>query len=342
MKAAIYNPYLDTLGGGERYTMAVAIALQKTGYKVFLQSSDKAITQKLTKRFGIDYSDIEVVKSIKRGSGYDICFWLSDGSVPTLAARKNILHFQRPFYDVDGKSLINKMKFFRINQVIANSQFTKLFIDKEFPKKSVVIYPPVDVESFKSRKKENLILSVGRFSQLEQSKRQDVLLRAFKKICDKEGIKDWELVLAGGSEVGRTNFVDKLKDKAKDYPVKIIESPDFKLIKDLYGRSKIFWTASGFGVDEKKFPEKVEHFGIAVVEAMSAGAVPVVYAAGGHKEIVGEKENGLLWKSTTTLAIKTKKLIGDNKLLKSLRAQAVKDSQQYSYERFEKEFLALL
>jgi len=342
MKAAIYNPYLDTLGGGERYTMAVASVLQKAGYKVYLQSSDKNITKKLTTRFGRDYSGIEVVKNIKRGSGYDVCFWLSDGSVPTLAARKNILHFQRPFYEVDGKSLLNKMKFFRINNIVVNSEFTKSFIDKEFPKKSVIIYPPVDIKSFKAKKKENLILSVGRFSQLEQSKRQDVLLRAFKKLYDKESLRDWKLVLAGGSDVGRTNFVDKLRQKAKTYPVEIIESPDFKIIKDLYSKAKLFWSASGYGVDEKNLPEKVEHFGITVVEAMSAGAVVMVYAAGGHKEIVVDKKNGLLWKSTPALVNKTKKLIADKALLNNLKVQATKDSKQYSYERFEKKLLELL
>ena len=33
MKAAIYNPYLDSLGGGERYAMAVAQVLVKKGYQ---------------------------------------------------------------------------------------------------------------------------------------------------------------------------------------------------------------------------------------------------------------------------------------------------------------------
>ena len=40
MRAAIYNPYLDTLGGGERYVMAVATALANLNYIVDVEWSD--------------------------------------------------------------------------------------------------------------------------------------------------------------------------------------------------------------------------------------------------------------------------------------------------------------
>jgi hypothetical protein len=43
MRAAIYNPYLDTLGGGERYTLAVATTLFKNGYQVDIEWKGKEI-----------------------------------------------------------------------------------------------------------------------------------------------------------------------------------------------------------------------------------------------------------------------------------------------------------
>ena len=91
MKAAIYNPYLDTLGGGERYTMAFAKVLSDAGYKVDVQWKSSKIRDKLEKRFGFELGSINFVHDIKRGDGYDICFWLSDGSIPQLKARKNFL-----------------------------------------------------------------------------------------------------------------------------------------------------------------------------------------------------------------------------------------------------------
>lgn len=341
MRAGIYSPYLDTLGGGERYVASVAKVLLNRGWNVDLESGNKNIVGKLESKFNISLAGINVVDSIKRGDGYDLCFWLSDGSIPTLQARKNILHFQRPFYKVDGKSLINRMKLFRINKVVVNSKFTKSWIDKEFPVESIVLYPPVDVAKFKPGKKENIILYVGRFSQLEQSKRQDVLVSAFKKLYD-SGYKDYKLVLAGGSEIGRTSYVDKLKKRAIGYPIRILENPTFKELKNYYAKSRIFWSASGYGVNELKEPNKVEHFGISVVESMAAGLVPLIFSAGGPKEIINDGENGYLWKTTQGLLSKTKKVTSDKRLYFKLVRAAKASSRQYSYERFEKQFSELL
>jgi glycosyltransferase involved in cell wall biosynthesis len=306
---------------------------------VFVQAKN-SILEKADERFNLGLKNVKAVRDIKRGDGYDLCFWVSDGSVPALLARKNILHLQRPFYDVDGKSLINRMKFFRIHKIVVNSLFTKSWIDKEYPKESVVIYPPVDVKNFKPKRKENLILSTGRFSQLEQSKRQDVLVDGFKKLYDL-GYKDYQLVLAGASDIGRTDFVDKLKTKSENYPIEVLENLAFKEIKELYAKAKIFWTASGFGVSKDK-PEKMEHFGIALVEAMASGAVVLAYNAGGHREIIKDHVNGFLWNNVDELVSETRSVLDDKGVLGAMTKKSLEDSGKYSYERFKKEFLAVI
>jgi glycosyltransferase involved in cell wall biosynthesis len=341
MKAAIYNPYLDTLGGGERYTLTFAKVLSGNGWEVDLEWKDAEIKKSLENRFGMDLTNIKIVSDVKRGDGYDLCFWVSDGSIPALKARKNLLHFQVPFQNVNGRSLLNKMKLFRVSKIICNSKFTKRFIDQEYGVDSLVIYPPVDTMSIKPKRKENIILFVGRFSGLLQSKHQDILIKSFKKLVD-SGLTDWKLILAGGVEVGVNGYFEELKKLSKDYLVEIISSPDFKTLKDLYGKAKIFWSASGFEVDENKNPEKVEHFGINVVEAMSAGVVPIAYNAGGHKEIIKEGVNGFLWGSTQNLLSKTKETISDKKLWGRLSREARKDSLTFSLERFGREVLSLI
>ncbi len=334
MRAAIYNPYLDTFGGGERYSMAFAQSLAKKGYRVNVQWRNSSIKKKLEDRFGIELDNVYFVKDIKRGDGYDICFWVSDGSIPLLRARKNILHFQIPFKNIGGRTLLNRMKLFRINSIVCNSKFTKKYIDKEFGVKSIVIYPPVDVEKLKPKRKENLIISIGRFSQLTQAKRQDILIRAFKKIYD-SGFRDWKLILAGGVEIGVTDYVKNLRGKAKGYPIEIIESPSWKEIRKMYGKAKIFWSASGYGIDEKKEPKRVEHFGITVIEAMAGGAVPLVCFAGGHKEIISEGKDGYLWATEKALLLKTKALTQNRQLLLKLSKNARQSSKVYEYARFE-------
>lgn len=341
MRAAIFNPYLDTLGGGERYTMAVASTLVENGFNVDVQWKDENIKEILEARFNIILKGVNFVDKINKGDGYDVCFWVSDGSIPLLHARNNIIHFQIPFKDLNGKTLINRMKFFRINKFICNSHFTKNFIDETYGVDSTVIYPPVDIVNFKPGKKENLIISVGRFSHLTQAKRQDVLLRNFKRFYD-SGYGNWRLVFAGGTEVGIGGFVKKLKKSARGYPVKIMESPTFNQIRELYSKAKIFWSAAGYGVDEKEEPAKVEHFGITLVEAMASGTVPVAYNAGGHKEIIADGENGFLWKESKQLLVNTEKLIKSRGLMKDLSRRARKDSRVYEYDRFSAEIKAII
>lgn len=340
MKAAIYNPYLDTLGGGERYTMAVATALLKNGYVVDVEWKDSEIRKKLEERFGINLEKVNFVDDIKRGDGYDVCFWVSDGSIPTLKARKNLLHFQVPFKNVSGKSLINRFKLMRINKVVCNSNFTKKIVDVEYGVESVVLYPPVSVELFKAKRKENVILNVARFSNLLQSKNQDVLIKTFKNFhISNSGYK---LILVGGVEVGAKEFVEKLEKDIKGYPIEIVKSPDFKSLKDLYAKAKFFWSASGYGVDEISDPQKVEHFGITVVEAMAAKCVPIIFNGGGHKEIIEQGKNGYLWADTGELYRYTKMMVENDKLRKDLSSTANRDAQKYSYEEFENKLITLL
>lgn len=341
MRAAIFNPYLDTLGGGERYTMSFARVLLELGWSVDVEWKDPEIKRDFENRFGLDLKEINFIPDIKRGDGYDLCFWVSDGSIPILKARKNFLHFQVPFHHISGNNLLNKMKFIRIDRIICNSLFTKKFIDHEYGVESIVVYPPVPVNRIKPKRKENVILSVSRFSQLKQSKHQDVLIKVFKKMVD-HGLKDWKLILAGGVEVGVGDYIEKLERLTEGYPIEIIKSPDFKTIVDMYGKAKIFWSASGFGEDEEKNPENVEHFGIAVVEAMAGGAIPVVFNAGGHKEIVEDGLSGFLWTSETEFRKKTKSIINGKIHYSALRKNSIFRSQKFSYEKFKEETIRLL
>jgi glycosyltransferase involved in cell wall biosynthesis len=334
MRAAIYNQYLDTLGGGERYTIEFAKVLAEIGYDVDVEWGEKDILSKLQNRFGIKLpSNIKVVNSINKGKDYDVCFWVSDGSIPNLMARRNFLHFQVPFKDVNGRSLINKMKLFKVEKIICNSNFTKNVIDNEFGVDSIVLYPPIDVSSLKSKRKENFILYVARFSNLLQSKGQDILIREFKKLLN-SGINDYKLILAGGVEVGADEYVKSLEKSTLKYPIEIIKSPKFSELKELFGKAKIFWSASGFGVNEFKNPEKVEHFGMTLVEAMSAGCVPVVSNVGGHKEIIVNGVSGFLWDNQNTLIKKTVRLLTEKGLMSKMSREAKKRSGDFSVSIF--------
>lgn len=343
MKAGIFDPYLDTIGGGERYCLTIAEALLKKDWQVDLFWANEQIRRKLIEKLSLRIDRVNFVSYTPRGNNllnrwrierkYDLLFYLSDGSIPFMFGRKNILHFQVPFKNVFKKSLRNSLKLKTIKAVVCNSLFTKTVIDKCLGIKSIVVYPPVDIEAFTPLKKENIILSVGRFSQLLQGKRQDVLVDVFKELIGC-GLRGWKLVLAGGSEVGGSDYLKNLINSAKGFPIEIIENPPFSELTRLYGKAKIFWTASGYGIDEETEPERVEHFGITTVEAMAAGCVPIVQGKGGQKEIVEEDKNGFLWLSKEELIMTTKKIIKDKELLEKVSANAIKRSGDFSKEKF--------
>lgn len=339
-KAAIYNPYLDTLGGGERYSLSLAKVLVDKGWQVDIEWKDTEIREKLEERLGIDLSNVNFIPDIKKGTGYDLCFWVSDGSIPLLHSRKNFIHFQVPFHDVDGRSLFNRMKLIRVNKIICNSKFTKSVIDKEYGVNSLVIYPPVDTSKIKPKRKENVILYVGRFSKLVQSKRQEILIDAFKRFSKK--YLDWKLILAGGSDVGGKEFVGELRKKSQGYNIEILEGVDYKNLLMLYGTSKYFWSATGFGINEKSHPEEVEHFGITTVEAMAAGVVALVFNAGGSKEIIKEGKDGFLWDSINQLIKKMGELVNNGGFCREISRNAVEKSKSFGNEKFNQKILALL
>jgi glycosyltransferase involved in cell wall biosynthesis len=339
-RAALYTPYAETLGGGERYLLTLAQILLDNGWQVEATFKDNKLLNQARKRFNLPLKGLDLVeqdflqrKPFLNHRRYDLLFWVSDGSIPTMMAKRNWLHFQVPFHNVGGRSLFNIMKLRLINRVICNSYFTKKIIDKEYGISADVWYPPVAVDNFAPSKKENLIVSVSRFETTMNVKRQDVLVSAFKKLV-KEGLSGWKLILIGGSLVKEENnsFLKNLKKQARGYPIEFKVNIPFAELKEIYSRAKIFWHAAGFGIDENKQPERVEHFGMTTVEAMASGCWPLVYEAGGQREIFEnfKDKNLCLWTKKTELADKTKKIISQTISSKPL----INLAQQFSVANF--------
>lgn len=351
-KALIFDPYTDTVGGGERYVLTFATVISKLGYAVEIVADSRLDLNEAEKKFGLDLSNIKIgpqvhdiytkgsfLKKLLLTPQYDLIFFVSDGSLPFLFGKKNLVHFQVPFTKVGGNYFINLIKGLFIHKLVFNSNFTAEVIKKQLPYcSSVVLYPPIDTDNFVSGKKENIILSVARFDSPSHAKRQDVLIAAFKKLYEKE--KNYQLILAGGL-MGEENYLSSLKQAAGKLPIKFVPNPNFGELKDLYAKAKIFWHAAGFGIDEKKEPEKVEHFGIVTVEAMSAGAVPVVIDRGGQREII-TGENGYLCESIDEMVSSTVSLLNHPEKLKLVSQNAIRRSRDFNTEKFVKDINAIV
>lgn len=176
-------------------------------------------------------------------------------------------------------------------RIITYSNFACKWIKKYWNLDSVIIAPPVDMLFKKynigKQKKNNWICSVGRFFTLGHGKKQEILIEVFKKICDKN-YQGWELHLVGGlgDEPSSIDFFKYLKEKSKGYPIFFHINASGREVEEIYLKSKIYWHATGFGEDENFQPVRFEHFGIAPIEAISAGCVPILFKGGGLTEII--------------------------------------------------------
>lgn len=348
MNVAIYSPYLDTFGGGERYILTIAEYLSSKAQvdllfdKHLYSLGAEELKKSLGKRLGLDLSKVNVCRApLGKDSNsferffflqkYDVLFYLTDGSIFYPSAKKNILHIQSPLTGDPARNFWGKFKLKGWDLIIYNSEFTKENCQKNWPVTSKVIYPPVDTVKIKPLKKKKNILSVGRFFGYLKDKKQEVLIKVFKNLYEKGLMEDWSLHLAGSAGEGDKSYLDQLRNSAKGFPVNFYPNLDYDGLINLYGESAIYWHAAGF---QENDPTKMEHFGIATVEAMAGGCVPVVIGKGGQPEIVKDKQSGFLWHNLDELKEFTVRLTLDNNLWQGLSKGAKERSKIFSKQKF--------
>jgi len=345
MRIGVFDPYLDDMGGGEKYMLTIAQCLSSDNEVVLFWDNQEDL-KKATERFSVDLSKIRIAKNIfspqfgllKRlleTKKYDAIIIISDGSIPFVLSKKLFIHIQQPIPNAKS-DFKTRIKIKRIRKVFCNSYFTKSFVDKDFGVESLVVYPPIVLKP-KKEKKENIILHVGRFRvkniAIGDYKKQGVMIKAFKSIL-KKGLQNWRFVLAVSIRDRDYEEFSKMKKETKGFPIEFLINKSNDELWDIYSRAKIYWHAAGFGEDLETHPEYAEHFGISTVEAMGAGAVPVVINAGGQKEIIEDGKNGLLWNTLSELQEKTLMLTREDKILEKMSKEAKKRANDFAGKRF--------
>lgn len=354
LSVTVYSPYLPKhFGGGEKHILSVVSVLLKKGADVTVWVDDGEDLDRAKSKYE-SYFNLDLNKSVwqlrpKRSfldkigvrTTEDIHYAVTDGSIYIPGGKKNILHIQVPF--TRGLNPWESYKLSMWQTVQTNSYFTASVIEDHWGRRpEAVIYPVVDDVFFTTNvRKGKTILSIGRFFKQLHSKRQDVLIQAFKKLIESEPAKGWKLVLIGAVE--DEEYFLECRQAARDMPIEFVTQASRDEVVEWCGTASIYWHAAGYGVEEDEHPELVEHFGISTAEAMAAGCVPLVVPKGGQKEVLGKKSAELGWYSEAELVTKTLALITapmeERKILATWARQQAKqfDTTQFS-ERIYKLF----
>ncbi len=312
---ALYNPYLDVMGGGERHILSILKVLAEHEYSPVIYWNDD-LTAQISETLHINFnSPIEFKKNIfeknvkdslnkfKELHSYDIFLYVTNGSYFFSGAKKNFVFNMVPQKSLYSRSLINKIKTANY-EFISNSQYTAGWL-KKWGVNSYVIYPYIQQEFMNNfdTNKEKTILVAGRFFKHLHSKRQDLAIEYFNEMRNSyEQFKDFKLILAGSLKPEDKQFFDELQKIANNNPnITFKTNIPFEELLQLYKKSKYYWHMAGIGVDAEKEPEKVEHLGITPLEAMASGAIVFGYKVGGLKEIIKHNETGYLFTSKNEL-----------------------------------------
>ncbi|TSC88046.1 MAG: Group 1 glycosyl transferase [Microgenomates group bacterium Gr01-1014_7] len=242
-------------------------------------------------------------------------------------------NYKKRWWTRIGGEIINhfmRIYDFEVSQrpdiLIANSKNVQSRIKKFYRRDSVVIYPPVDLESIKYRvlgikgKKKDYFLVLSR---LTRGKGVDVIIEA----CARLGLP---LKIAGtGPELKSLMF------KVKSENLNNIEFLEWVSDEE---RIKLLQNAKALIVASED-----EDFGITSIEAQATGTPVIAPASGGFLETVIDQKTGLLYDGSGQVTVES--LV---EALQSFDSQEfkiddlLKNAEKFSKERFKKEILDLV
>ena len=357
-RIGLYLYFKPASGGGERYLLTAAEALRPLG-DIEVLCPHAFDLPALARAFALDLEGARMVPHpwkrfhgardwLARGR-YDLFLALDNHLAPLQLSlgRRGLFHLQAPPYEPPFHTpLRSKLKLRTYDRVVVNSRFTATWAEKHGTAGLPidVVYPPIDIASFRAGEKKRRIVSIGRFFVGRHEKKHRAMLEAFRAFRAAGG-EGWELHFAGALREQNPEdvaYLEELRAESRDLPVELHVNVPFAEIRDLYASATLYWHAAGFGVDAEADPQHLEHFGMAIAEAMAAGAIPFVFPAGGPLEIVEEGRTGFFWRTPEELADRARHAIGlPEAAQREIAARASASVQRFSKARFADEIRAL-
>src|SRR6267378_1948624 len=308
MRVAVLHDHLRFIGGGERVALTLAAAFDADLYVTDL---DPALPARAGMPSGRLHEIARVprrapwrqdrqARAFETAEIPDYDAYVLSGNWAVFAAprlRPNLWYCHTPvriFYDLRDSFLASLPSIQRtvarrwierrrpryeravqdVGAIVANSRNVAERIERFLHRKAAaVVYPPVDVSSYRFQKVGDAWLTVSRLSH---EKRIDLLVEAFRRRPDQR------LLVVGGPQGGQSlaRFVRSLRPPDNVGFLGEIQEPR---LRELYANCRgLVATAQD------------EDFGLAPVEAMAAGKAVVAVDEGGFRESVIPGRTGWL------------------------------------------------
>lgn len=270
--------YLPTIGLNEqtRYAMTIAHVL-KDSHRLIFSSIDRYSRLRLwqlASHWGLSVADVENIAwdELPVDQEWDRVFVFGSTLFPSIASISDSSIYICDFpTDLRNPTWAHQVlsqgyQYWCQSEWIKHTFSEQGWVDS---KKIKVLPQPVSRYS-EAASKENIILSVGKFTNYNQQSR---LIEAFARLASTGYFDDWQLVLMGspGSLPHELAYLTHCMEQAEPLAVSFIFDDTVAKLSDLYGRASVYWHGAGLGVDADNQPELLDRAGVAALEAISAG-----------------------------------------------------------------------
>ena len=340
----VYNPYFAALGGGEVYISLLALEVAIDGPVTLLAPvANPRIT--IFKRFGLDLTGLHWLsgnwatssqKVSRLSRAYDRFICLTLGNPPINLSRHGILVIQFPY---GPRPSLRVLASYR--HILCYSRYCQEWIRRRWGIDALVLNPAIPGDPPIPTTKENYIVSIGRFQRGLNDKCFPDLIQSFLTLPrDKMGRWEYHIIGGTGQSPQDRLYLEKLQKKVTGTRVYLHPNLGRSQLLSLLSAAKLYWHAAGYGQPHR--PEAAEHFGISIVEALAAGAVPLVYKAGGPVEVVEDKISGLHWQALAELQAQTLLLAENSAAWLRLASYGPVVAQKYTANQLRRGFRVLL
>ncbi|HEY4246554.1 MAG TPA: glycosyltransferase family 4 protein [Lacunisphaera sp.] len=183
-------------------------------------------------------------------------------------------------------------------------------------------------------------ITIGYVGRIHEEKGLLLLADALKVLSQYPGLPAWRLLLCGPSDVERGGSGPEFRQQLTEKILTALPADRFTFIEPQFDESALAGVYRRIAIFcYPSIAAQGETFGVAVAEAMAAGAVPLVSRLACFTDFVRDEKNGLVFDhnapdAASRLATALARLLRDTALRSTLAQNAPLDVRTYDYAAY--------